>query len=571
MFNSCIICTMSSYRTWVAAVSSALWLILAITIWVAFAPLQVGGQAAYVIVNGNSMEPDFHLGDMIIVRPSSYYMVGDNVVYQSSDLGRNVFHRIIDTELDHYILKGDNNSWIDTYQPTKEEIIGKLWAHLPRFGKAVQFLRRPIYMALIAGALGGFVVMGMVAKQPKGKNRMKKNSLKELLSKAGKQSFHDWISSLAESKLIKTIKEKLSRKNSGRSEKLTGGRPNNGASATETTLFTLGLLVFGSIVLGIFSFTRPASRIVPDDVLYQHFGFFSYSATAPASVYDSGTIQSGQPIFPKTTCLVDVNFQYTLVGEQTDGLAGSYQMAAILSEPQSGWQRSFSLLPGEPFTGNTFDARANLDLCQVITLVEAMEQETDFHPGAYTLIITPEVTINGSISGREINDTFEPGLAFRYDRTHFYMINANEETDPLSPTETRLLREEREEPNVLPIFGLEPKVPVLRFVSLLLFGLSVGGLVVFGVQIQNMAHNDRPAFVRIKHEALIVDINSGSIKSSSRIFDVNSIDDLAKLAERHNAMILHEARDQMHSYYVQGDGVIYRCNLENNAPGESTL
>ena len=281
--------------------------------------------------------------------------------------------------------------------------------------------------------------------------------------------------------------------------------------------FFLGLLAFGSLILGIFAFARPASRVVPDDVTYQHFGFFSYSATAPASVYDSGTLQSGEPIFPKTTCLVDINFQYTLVGDQVDGLAGSYQMSAIVTEPQSGWQRSISLHSEEPFTGNTFGTRASLDMCQVITLIEAMEDETDFRSGSYTLIITPQVTITGLISGRELNDTFEPSLTFRYNQTHFHMINENAEIDPLNPTETRLLREERKEPNVLPIFGLEPKVPVLRFVSLLVFGLSLGGMVMLGLQIQNLAHNDRPAFVRMKYDSLIVDIKSGSIKASSHI------------------------------------------------------
>ena len=333
----------------------------------------------------------------------------------------------------------------------------------------------------------------------------------------------------------------------------------------------LGLLAFGSIVLGIFAFTRPASRVMPDDILYQHFGFFSYSASAPDSVYDSGKVQSGQPIFPKTTCTVDMNFQYTLVGEQAEGLAGSYQMTVLIDEPQSGWQRPLPPVPGEPFTGNTFSTRTNLDLCQVITMIEAMEQETDFHPGSYTLSITPQVTISGLISGRELNDTFEPNLTFRYDRTQFHVINEDPNEDPLSPTETRLLREEREEPNILPIFGLEPKVPALRFVSLLIFGLSVVCLIVLGLQIQNMAQNDQPAFVRMKYDSLIVDIKSGSIKASSRIFDVNSIDDLAKLAERHNAMILHETRDHVHSYYVQGDGVTYRYMIEKTIPEDTAL
>ena len=550
---------MATYRRWSTAISSVIWLVLTATIWIAFAPVQIGGRLAYVIVNGNSMEPNFHIGDLVIVRPMPFYNIGDQVVYQNPILGSGVFHRIIDLEFDRYILKGDNNAWIDSYQPTRDEVIGKLWAHLPRFGKAVQFMRQPIMMALIVGAIGGLLAMNIAVRRPKGRVRMKKKSLQGLSSTLGKQGFRDWVSRLAESKILKTFRGKTSKKGADNpSEDEPDPKKGTWDGSTEGIVFVLGLLAFGAIILGIFAFARPASRLVPDDVIYQHFGFFSYSATGPASVYDSGNLQSGQPIFPKTTCLVDINFQYTLVGDQAEGIAGSYQISTIVTEPQSGWQRSILLRPEEPFTGNTFGSMANLDLCQVITLIEAMEEETDFRPSSYMFSIVPKVMVTGLISGRELKNTFEPSLSFRYNRTHFQMIDENGNGDPLSPTETRMLREERKEPNVLPIFGWEPKVPTLRIISILVLVLSLTGLVMLGLQIQNLERNDRSAFLRIKYASSIVDIKGGSIDASSNSIDVTSIDDLAKLAERYNVMILHHAHGNTHAYYVQGEGNTYR-------------
>ena len=101
-------------------------------------------------------------------------------------------------------------------------------------------------------------------------------------------------------------------------------------------------------------------------------------------------------------------------------------------------------------------------------------------------------------------------------------------------------------------------MPTLRVVSLLVLVLSLAGLVTLGLQIQNLQRNDRSAFLRLKYDSLIVDIKSGSIKGSVNTIDVTSIDDLAKLAERHNVMILHDATDEKHIYYVQGDGTVYR-------------
>ena len=75
----------------------------------------------------------------------------------------------------------------------------------------------------------------------------------------------------------------------------------------------------------------------------------------------------------------------------------------------------------------------------------------------------------------------------------------------------------------------------------------------------------------MKYSSLIVDIKDGNIKASSPMIDIATIDDLAKLAERHNAMILHEAGVHTHSYYVQGDGVTYRFVIEETVPGKPVV
>jgi signal peptidase I len=167
---------MSSYKRWGQAVLAASLIVFVITAWMVFAPLQLGGQAAYVIVTGNSMEPGFHLGDLVVVHPVLDYQVGDIVVYRSAELKRFVFHRIIGKNLDHFILQGDNNSWTDSFQPTREEMVGKLWIHIPRAGKVVQWLRLPINMALMAGAAGGILMAAILMGRSRRRMRRSKKS-----------------------------------------------------------------------------------------------------------------------------------------------------------------------------------------------------------------------------------------------------------------------------------------------------------------------------------------------------------------------------------------------------------
>src|ERR1051325_6567623 len=149
-------------------------LIILAAIWILFAPTKIGGRASYVVVNGNSMEPGFHRGDLVIVQASSTYNVGDIVTYHNSQVNAFIIHRIIGIEQDHYIFKGDNNAWVDTYHPTREELIGKLWIHLPRLGNAMQWLRIPIHMGVTIGLLGGILMVSTILKpNRRGKQRSK--------------------------------------------------------------------------------------------------------------------------------------------------------------------------------------------------------------------------------------------------------------------------------------------------------------------------------------------------------------------------------------------------------------
>src|SRR5690554_239392 len=102
---------MSIYKKFTPNILSGFWVTLLIAIWLIFAPTQAGGMASYIIVIGNSMEPDFHIGDLVIVHEEAEYQIGEAVVYRNIELNSFVFHRIVKQELGRFTIKGDNNSW----------------------------------------------------------------------------------------------------------------------------------------------------------------------------------------------------------------------------------------------------------------------------------------------------------------------------------------------------------------------------------------------------------------------------------------------------------------------------
>ena len=135
------------------SLKNALIVVLMAAIWVLFAPVQFGGTATYVIVAGASMEPALHQGDLVIARGSSTYEIGDVTAYQHPQVGP-VIHRIVERAGPYYTLKGDNNDWIDSYEPIDTEILGRSWLHIPGAAEKLLWLRTPLGLSLLSLTVG---------------------------------------------------------------------------------------------------------------------------------------------------------------------------------------------------------------------------------------------------------------------------------------------------------------------------------------------------------------------------------------------------------------------------------
>ncbi len=131
---------------------------LAALLWV-FWPASLGGFSTFTIVSGHSMEPTYYTGDLVWAR-SGEYEVGDVVVYQPlSETNAQVIHRIIGgSSAEGWSIQGDNNDFIDPWEPTDEQVLGKAMVHLPNLGSAIHFLASP-FVWLSALVIGGGLLL----------------------------------------------------------------------------------------------------------------------------------------------------------------------------------------------------------------------------------------------------------------------------------------------------------------------------------------------------------------------------------------------------------------------------
>ncbi|MDR3576079.1 MAG: signal peptidase I [Anaerolineaceae bacterium] len=478
-------------------------------IWITFAPAKLGGQVSYVLVNGTSMEPGFHTGDLVIVRQASEYKVGDIVTYHDADMNANIIHRIVGTEQDRFVMKGDNNSWIDGYKPTRDEIIGKLWLHLVGLGAAVLWIKSPVNLALASGVIGGFFMVDVNLQKPNTNNKRKK-------------------------------KER--------------GNP---TGLFEILFSFCGILALVFLGLSIFTFSHPLMRSA-DKIQYVQIGNFKYTSTVTPGVYDTDSVYSGEPVFTNLTCTLNLEFVYVLVGKQLEYITGNEQFYAKVLDEQSGWNRTIPLKATSSFIGNIYTNTATLDLCQVDALVASVEKKTGYRINTYKLDIIANVSTVGIISGQKFTNTFEPHMAFQFDNLHYYISENSSTTDPMQTIQNDTISDPGMIQNTFHLFGLNLTVEGLRILSVLGLIIFLAGLLTLALIFNSASSRSQNAIIRLKYGSLLVDVYDQGLENHLPIIEVTTFEGLAKLAERQNATIMHLMRGLAHYYFIQIEGTTYR-------------
>jgi hypothetical protein len=199
-----------------------------------------------------------------------------------------------------------------------------------------------------------------------------------------------------------------------------------------------------------------------------------------------------------------------------------------------------------------------LDLCQIESIVNLVEQEAGLKQISYTLEIVADTSFTASVAGNHISDSFSPKLVFKYDKIHFYLAEGDSNTDPLFSTKAGLAGASGSDKNTVSLLGLQTPIWLMRFISLLGFGVSLIGLTILGSNLYKTASQSEQALIHLKYGGMLVDVYEQNLAPASSIIEIRTIDDLAKLAERQGTMILHMTRNFLHYYFVQNNNTTYR-------------
>jgi signal peptidase I len=503
------------------------------TTWWYLAPTRVGGSTTYVVTHGISMEPLFHTGDLALVRPAGQYKVGEIVAYHSSLLHMVVLHRIVAIHNGHYTFKGDNNNFLDPVHPTRAQLVGRLWVHLPRGGVLLDATHNPVVDAIACGLLGLFVLFGMGEKRRRGRRQRK--------------------GATASGRVGPTIM-KPQRDNQP------GQGINFGAPLTTSVV---AAVVF--LVVAVVAFTRPAHRPQTVNTQYNQSVSFRYSARVPAGpVYPTGRIQTHDPVFLSIVHLLDFHVAYDFEAGSPSTITGNEEVLLKLMGPDN-WSRSLVLVPRTRFAREDTNTDVLLDLRQIQSMMGQIAKLTGSSvDGSFSFALEPVIHVAGTVAGHPVNTTFTPALSFQTAAGELLPIGnsttaASSSQPNFSPTQAGDVSTPTTGPDTLTVLGASLDITWLRWISIA--GLLISLAASLYTYLRKRAEPfQETAHIQCHYGHMIVPIVAGEDLGWPAV-DVPTIKGLAKLAESGHRLILHSRSGDIDTYMVNDEGTVYRYQV----------
>jgi signal peptidase I len=508
---------MAAHLTAKKLASGAAAVVVVASAWFFLAPAWLGGSTHYVVTDGVSMQPRFHTGDLALVRAAADYRVGEIVAYRSRELRTIVLHRIIGLDGNRYVFKGDNNDFVDPEHPARSQLVGRLWLHVPGVGARLQSLRSPRLFGALVG-LAAFLLLGGGAAETRRRRRRRSGDARPL------------------------------------------PRPQAGHvdPAVATVLAGAGLALGLFVLIGALAVSTPTTRRAADAVSYSQHGTFSYSARTPSSdVYPDGTVVTGDPLFLKLVDRVHVRFDYRLDSPAAAQLDGRASLAAKITS-SNGWRQWIPLESTRSFSGSHVVLTGSLDLRSIPGLLDRIESVTQVVGTAYTLTLVPRIAVHGSLGSAPLRTSFFPHLDFRLDSLQLQpnLAATGAAPDPLHASSSGSVQQSTQESRLL-VPKLHLSVSAARAIA------GVGSLVALlvllgcGHLLLTAPTTDEAGRIQSRYRDLLVSVR----RSRENRVEVESMESLARIAERYERLILHEENELGHSYRVEDDGVVYEYRV----------
>ena len=112
---------------------------------------------SYVIVQGHSMEPTYHDGDLVLAERGGTYKRGEVVAFRVGGKFNDpavVIHRIVGGNgSEGFVTRGDNRDRTDPWSPKTGNVVGRAVFSVPYAGRVANEIRQPWALAMLGAGV----------------------------------------------------------------------------------------------------------------------------------------------------------------------------------------------------------------------------------------------------------------------------------------------------------------------------------------------------------------------------------------------------------------------------------
>jgi hypothetical protein len=259
---------------------------------------------------------------------------------------------------------------------------------------------------------------------------------------------------------------------------------------------------------------------------------------------------------------VTLSFDYVFDSSTPHSVELDGDLSARL-EAANGFVRTLELPTQERASGDELELRAPLDLVALKRLVHDVERSTGVEQGLYELRITPEVSVQGSVSDRPFTDSFAPAMTLRFDGLQLLAprdVTGAVPDEVIQPVQTGDIRVARIVPGYLSAMGHQLSLPLAQQIGAIGAAASLAALFMAAIALMFVLPRDEASRIYARYGSMLVPVEEMPVADHDTI-DVPRMATLVKLGQRFEEPILHHTSRQSHSYMVFHDGLLYRYRL----------
>ncbi|MEM1556710.1 MAG: DUF5305 family protein [Nitrososphaerota archaeon] len=331
-------------------------------------------------------------------------------------------------------------------------------------------------------------------------------------------------------------------------------------------LITLAILIAVSLISLFYAYQKPTyERQTIILGTYTHRAIYDYIAELkPNIIYNKTTLRPGEgTLYTAITTRINVTFTYTFTSNPNPEKA-NITMENIVAKIESPGKWVKTLHESEIREIMNLEGSVNftlrIDCAAIKQLIDKIDKEVGTYTSSYNVYVTPTIRINAIVAERTVNETYTPELIIAFktgtEKSNYISIEGLNQTKNKDITETREITYPEVEAR-RNMFSATTLAAAIGLAALIIAHLKIVG------QQKSTERKSKEILKRVMEEYKDMIAEAvGSPPKTQTTIDVESLEDLTKIAQILAKPILRAKEDEEQIFYIIDGDMKYQYKIK---------